>query len=244
MIPTRREFLARNPFPHRHTLGLFYREKLAAIWPLLAGLAPRRVLEVGGGRSGLTQLCFPAADIVSVDRDRSELRAAPAGSRRVQVDAVRLPFADGAFDCVTMFDVLEHIPDDRAAAAEVDRVLAPGGVLLVSTPTPAFRYPRLRLLRPVLPSEAEILAAWGHVRIGYRVEQLAALWPGLRLEEARHFQNGLTAIAHDVTFAHWSERTRRLVTGLLLPVTWLGILLQRPSRGVMVAVRFRKANAP
>jgi SAM-dependent methyltransferase len=45
-----------------------------------------------------------------------------------------LPFEDGAFDLVTATDVLEHIPDDRAAARELRRVARPGGSLLVTVP--------------------------------------------------------------------------------------------------------------
>ena len=42
-------------------------------------------------------------------------------------DAAALPFADSSFDAVTLFDLLEHVPDDRAAASEAWRVLRPGG---------------------------------------------------------------------------------------------------------------------
>jgi len=47
-----------------------------------------------------------------------------------------LPFPTGCFDCVTSFDVLYHrwVEDDRAAVAELARVLKPGGLLLVRVP--------------------------------------------------------------------------------------------------------------
>lgn len=51
--------------------------------------------------------------------------------------AEALPFQDGSFDVVLATDVLEHLDDDRAGAAEVIRVLRPGGTLLVTVP--AFR---------------------------------------------------------------------------------------------------------
>jgi ubiquinone/menaquinone biosynthesis C-methylase UbiE len=43
----------------------------------------------------------------------------------------RLPFRDGAFDCVTCGYVLEHIPDARLGLAELSRVMAPGGRMLL-----------------------------------------------------------------------------------------------------------------
>ncbi len=42
-------------------------------------------------------------------------------------------FEDGSFDLITMWDVIEHIPDFVAALKEVRRLLAPGGKLLVET---------------------------------------------------------------------------------------------------------------
>lgn len=49
-------------------------------------------------------------------------------------DVTRLTFPDASLDAVLTFDVLEHVPDYRKALAECARVLAPGGVLLLSVP--------------------------------------------------------------------------------------------------------------
>jgi SAM-dependent methyltransferase len=49
-------------------------------------------------------------------------------------DALRLPFADGTFDRIIASEVMEHIPDDAAAAAELARVLRPGGTIAVTVP--------------------------------------------------------------------------------------------------------------
>jgi SAM-dependent methyltransferase len=52
----------------------------------------------------------------------------------VQGDGTQLPFADGTFDRVIASEVLEHIPDDRAALGELARVLRPGGTIAVTVP--------------------------------------------------------------------------------------------------------------
>lgn len=52
----------------------------------------------------------------------------------VRGSAYALPFADGTFDAVLALDVLEHLDRDRDAALEMRRVLAPGGVALVTVP--------------------------------------------------------------------------------------------------------------
>lgn len=48
--------------------------------------------------------------------------------------ADRLPFPDASFSVISMLDVLEHLPDAPAALREVDRVLCPGGRLIISVP--------------------------------------------------------------------------------------------------------------
>ncbi len=44
------------------------------------------------------------------------------------------PFANGSFDAITMWDVLEHVHDPRAVIQEVVRLLRPGGVFVVNHP--------------------------------------------------------------------------------------------------------------
>jgi 2-polyprenyl-3-methyl-5-hydroxy-6-metoxy-1,4-benzoquinol methylase len=61
-----------------------------------------------------------------------------AAARRQAVDvlcgeASDLGLRSGFFDMVTMWDVIEHVPDPIGALAEVYRILRPGGVLLLST---------------------------------------------------------------------------------------------------------------
>lgn len=47
-----------------------------------------------------------------------------------------IPFADGSYDFVFCIEVLEHVPNPFAAVGEINRVLADGGVLVVSVPNP------------------------------------------------------------------------------------------------------------
>jgi SAM-dependent methyltransferase len=57
-----------------------------------------------------------------------------SGSLTIRGDALGLPFGDGAFDKVVASEILEHLPDDASAMAEVVRVLRPGGVAAVTVP--------------------------------------------------------------------------------------------------------------
>jgi SAM-dependent methyltransferase len=51
-------------------------------------------------------------------------------------DAEHLPFKESSFDLVTCFETIEHLRNPERALKAVQRVLKPGGVLLISTPTP------------------------------------------------------------------------------------------------------------
>ncbi|MDW6022001.1 methyltransferase domain-containing protein [Mesorhizobium sp. BAC0120] len=237
-------FLASNPFPNGWTDGLFYREKMRAIHRVApAKLEGRgRVLEVGGGRSGMASLLYPEADIVTLDIDFDLSKNQPSWERSFFVcgDARSLPFADDSFDVVTMFDVLEHIEEDDRAAQEALRVVRPGGCVLVSTPEAGWHYPYFKSMRPYCPHESELMQEWGHVRRGYRDPELAALF-GRQAERRATFINPVTAFFHDVAFSRLGRRRRKLLYALAAPLTAFGYLLHRPStRGTETAFAWRK----
>jgi SAM-dependent methyltransferase len=102
----------------------------------------------GAGRHSFEAL-RRGADVTAVDLDEVELKAVagmfdamvtagevPAGGRgRVRVADIRdLPYETGTFDCVLASEILEHVPDDDSAIAELVRILAPGGLLAVTVP--------------------------------------------------------------------------------------------------------------
>jgi 2-polyprenyl-6-hydroxyphenyl methylase / 3-demethylubiquinone-9 3-methyltransferase len=71
---------------------------------------------------------------VGVDLGVTALSLARAhGVVPVRGDVARLPLADGVADVVSAGEILEHVPDLRAAVAEACRVLRPGGTLVIDT---------------------------------------------------------------------------------------------------------------
>ncbi|WP_091277989.1 methyltransferase domain-containing protein [Micromonospora haikouensis] len=71
---------------------------------------------------------------VGVDLTRSALtQAAAHGVAPVNGDATAVPLADGCADVVAAGELLEHVPDWRAAVAEAGRLLRPGGLLVLDT---------------------------------------------------------------------------------------------------------------
>ena len=71
---------------------------------------------------------------VGVDLGLDGLRQARAhGVTALQADALRLPFADGAFDVVVAGEVLEHVGEPAGVVSEACRVLRRGGTLVMDT---------------------------------------------------------------------------------------------------------------
>jgi len=98
-------------------------------------------------------------------------------------DATRLPFADATFDRVITSEVLEHIPADTEAIAELVRVLRPGGSFACTVPS---RWPET--INWKLSDEYHApKAVGGHVRIYSEVELKAKLrTAGLQVVGSHH----------------------------------------------------------
>jgi len=80
---------------------------------------------------------YPAARLFGVDLITSGLIKAHASvpsARLIRADACSLPFADNSLDAITSANLLEHLPDDERALAELARVLRPGGRGVIVVP--------------------------------------------------------------------------------------------------------------
>lgn len=101
---------------------------------------PLRLAEVGCGSGTLLPVAAEFGDVVGVEA-LPEFRAVARGRGFSVLPGSlpdQLPLPVDSWDGVFLFDVLEHIDDDRAALQAVARVLRPGG-LLVSV-VPAYRW--------------------------------------------------------------------------------------------------------
>jgi len=131
---------------------------------------PRRVLDVGSADAPSASWMRGDHQHVAVDLDPRGLEP----GRGVCASALALPFADETFDVVAAFDVIEHCEPESRAVAELARVLAPGGRLLVSVPAYEWAW-----------SDHDVRA--GHHRRYTRPRIVAALESGgLRVERATY----------------------------------------------------------
>jgi 2-polyprenyl-3-methyl-5-hydroxy-6-metoxy-1,4-benzoquinol methylase len=146
-----------TPTWHRGYLSAVMLENsLRQCGPLVRGT----VLDVGCGQRPYEKTFFAGAtryigtDYLS-DRSRPDVVAS----------ALQLPFKDNSFDTVVSTEVLEHVPDPLRAMREMQRVLKPGGRLILSTPMywprheqpyDFYRYPYDGILRLVQESGLEL----------------------------------------------------------------------------------------
>lgn len=95
------------------------------------------VVDVGGG-PGYFARAFESAGAryAALDADAGELGAAgEPGTNTVQGSGMRLPLASDCVDLAYSSNVLEHVPDPYAMAAEMVRVTRPGGIVFLSWTT-------------------------------------------------------------------------------------------------------------
>src|SRR6516162_226560 len=152
-----------------------------------------RVLDVAGGdgywaaRARKRGARAGALDISPAKLRRGrELTAAPG---LVRGDALDLPFADASFDRVMSICAIEHFDDGARALAEMTRVLAPGGELVMSADA--------LTLAQYWPNLYRAHCERYHVKRTYSHQELAALLAA----------RGLDVIAHEYQFrSRWAQR--------------------------------------
>jgi len=121
-----------NPVEQRMMRGF-----MRSLDELMAGLSPRRILEIGVGEGIVTSRVierFPAANVLGLDLPDDALSDEwkEQGLPCMFGDATTLPFPDDSFDLVLAIEVLEHVPGPEAALAELARVCS--GTFVASVP--------------------------------------------------------------------------------------------------------------
>ncbi len=109
-----------------------------------------RVLDVGcgPGNSYARPIAERVASYKGVDASAAAVELARSAGLDATVidDAASLPFPDDDFDLAICIEVFEHLFEPHRAAAEIRRVLRPGGRLVASTPNSLYWRLRLDLL--------------------------------------------------------------------------------------------------
>lgn len=206
-----------------------FKRRAQAIFEFLEIGPGHRVLDLGSGRGfylNFMRELYPAANVVGLELDRPLLRTAlrrVPGSRVVNASAYALPFPDAAFDRIVFSEVIEHIPDDARAMAEIARVLAPGGIVALTTPNadyPLAWDPVNKILEATLGTHVQhgpLAGIWAnHVRL-YSLEDIVTLTAdcGLEVDEVRCLTRHAFPFIHNLVYGIGKE----LLEADLLPAS-------------------------
>jgi ubiquinone/menaquinone biosynthesis C-methylase UbiE len=144
-----------------------------AIQEIVAGRRGLRIIDCGCGTGfNLKTLLMPHGRAFGFDLVPDGIRRARAvGRPLVRADIQHIPFASASFDIATSFDVIQSVPDDRAALREMARVLKPGGHVVLNVTA-------MDLLR------GDHSDVWGELR-RYTPERAARLVEDAGLEAVR-----------------------------------------------------------
>jgi demethylmenaquinone methyltransferase / 2-methoxy-6-polyprenyl-1,4-benzoquinol methylase len=128
-------------------IDFYWRRRAAEI---VASWRPSKIVDLASGTGDLAlalQKRLPDVEVVGVDFLPEMLeRAKRKGVRQtVLADALKLPFVDASFDCVTVAFGLRNMEDWEEALSEMSRVLKPNGHLLILE----FSLPTMSILRAI-----------------------------------------------------------------------------------------------
>ena len=127
----------------------------------------RTILDFGCGNGAQTMaLAGTQRRLVAVDIDMADLTtlraaAGPADAVfPVLYDGSDLPLPDGSVDAAVCYEVLEHVPDEAAALAEIRRVLTPGGDFVLTVPNKWWIFETHGAALPLLPWNRVPFFSW------------------------------------------------------------------------------------
>jgi SAM-dependent methyltransferase len=159
-------------------------------------VAGKRVLDAACGEGyGTSLLGEAAASVIGVDIDgvtvaHALARYGDGGRKRfVEGACARLPLPDASFDVVVSFETVEHLDaaDQPRMIAEFDRVLAPDGILIISSPNKKLYSDARHYINEFHQHElyrdefVELLQRWFPAQQWH--DQRLATWSGIWAEE-------------------------------------------------------------
>jgi 2-polyprenyl-3-methyl-5-hydroxy-6-metoxy-1,4-benzoquinol methylase len=123
-----------------------FERRIASLRSILPAERPR-ALDVGCATGIFLEVASRAGwDVEGIDISSYAVGKAREKGMKARVGELSAAhYPDGSFDVVTLWDIIEHVMEPSTVLAECERILAPGGLLVVSTPDAGS--PPARILR-------------------------------------------------------------------------------------------------
>ena len=121
--------------------GLFVKEIISQE----TGVKDLLILDLGSGEGGTSSVLLEGNKVISFDIKLNRLKEQINNSllKKINGDAISLPFKYNLFDLIILQDVIEHVSEIEKMLTEVLRVLKKGGYIYISTPN---RYSLINIL--------------------------------------------------------------------------------------------------
>lgn len=144
-----------------------------------------KILDIGCGTGGMLPMLSRFGSVAGLEYETSAIERCRRNYPGHEVSQGEVPFdvpADGRFDLVTSFDVIEHLDDDSKAVRSFAEAVRPGGTILVTVPTYTWLW-----------SDHDELN--GHLR-RYTARRLRAVFEGegLKVEHISYFNSWLLPV--------------------------------------------------
>jgi SAM-dependent methyltransferase len=191
----------------------YVKRELHRVLPGLARDGKLRILDAGTGFAQYAYYMarnFPKARVTAVDVKQDYLDSAGTFIRQTDLaDRIEFKWEDltqlsleGPFDFILSVDVMEHIEDDRGVFRHFARVLRPGGMVLINTPSDKGGSD--------VQSDTDESFIEEHVRDGYNLEEL----------EGKLRETGLEPVRSIYTYGPYGSAAWRML--IKHPIRWLG----------------------
>lgn len=181
-----------------------YREIIA----LLGNTEGMRLLDIGSDNGVISYLLRGrGGSWKSADLEEQTVAAIQSlvGSGVYRIDGGQTPFSDQEFDGVVVIDFLEHIQEDARFIEEIDRILKPGGVLILNVP-----HRKDSLLRRVRLRLGQTDEQHGHLRPGYTLDELQnMLGSRFTIERSRTYSKFFSELVNTLIIEAVNRKARR-----------------------------------
>jgi len=121
-------------------VSFFHLKRVEEIVKIVEKLKPKTLIEVACGDGFVLQEISkiknaPKLTGVEISEKRIErCKSKPFKAEYILGDILKLPFKDNSFDAVVATEILEHIPNYQIAIAELNRIIKPGGHIIITFP--------------------------------------------------------------------------------------------------------------